>query len=242
LKKTALKALVVAILSLSIFIGVEAPSEEALFASANDKYCKLKAPTDHLPERINELIAKTSLLYGCEKVKSLKKIEIYYDETLPRAMAGGRILKLRYDLETKPETEEVLIHEFAHIVDLGYFRGHSYSGKSEFRDGSVVIFNDDLSLEFYRISWQDSKKLKEDASEFDFVSGYAMSDVFEDFAESTLYYVKHNKEFRILAENNPILQKKYDFIKENIFDGKIFESGKNYVSLDERFYDATKIM
>ncbi len=52
----------------------------------------------------------------------------------------------------------------------------------------------------------------------DFVSGYALSNKYEDFAESFSFYVFHNEDFAARAVKNTILSKKYDFFKKHVFD------------------------
>lgn len=56
----------------------------------------------------------------------------------------------------------------------------------------------------------------------DFVSGYALSNKYEDFAESFSFYVFHNDIFRDRALKNVSLQKKYDFFKTYVFDHEEF--------------------
>lgn len=215
--------------------------EVSLFKTADEEEkCDFDVDLSVLPEKAEEDLMDVAKLYGCEKVTGLTRLEIYEDPDLPRALAGRGVLKLRKDILTSDEYENILIHEFAHIVDLTYFQGTD-GEESGFKDGSLPIFSDDLSVQFYQISWQDTETMKEGVDKFDFVSGYAMTDPFEDFAESTLYFVKHNREFRILAENNDILKQKFDFIRDNVFGGKVFNSGKSYVDLGERGWDATKM-
>ena len=44
-----------------------------------------------------------------------------------------------------------------------------------------------------------------------------------------------------MAEDNEILKKKYEFMKNELFDGKVFETGKSFVNTTIREWDATKI-
>jgi hypothetical protein len=46
----------------------------------------------------------------------------------------------------------------------------------------------------------------------DFVSGYALTNPFEDFAEAHNAYHLHNKRFRTIAQSNSTLQQKYNKI------------------------------
>jgi hypothetical protein len=90
----------------------------------------------------------------------------------------------------------VAIHEFAHYVDL------------YFLEKKVIT---DISNYYYKLSWESTRILKADQKQQDFVSGYAMTNKYEDFAESFTYYLLHNKAFKIKAEKSLILQEKYDF-------------------------------
>jgi len=56
----------------------------------------------------------------------------------------------------------------------------------------------------------------------DFVSGYALSNKYEDFAESFSFYVFHNDIFAERATKNMSLQKKYTFFKTYVFDHEEF--------------------
>ena len=131
----------------------------------------------------------------------------------------------------------MLVHELGHITDLGHFRGTTAEA-SGFHDGSYSIPLDDPSAEFYQISWRDETKQKFTAQRADFVSGYAMSDPFEDFAESFNFYILHGADFRALATESSALQKKYDFLKAEVFAGTEFES-ERAVRAGKRVWDTT---
>ncbi len=245
--------ILIGLITISLTTEAKAPCEYVLYPSAKEelaikdkeeieeKTCKIEADLSILPTKQEIVFKEVIEIYGCEKIQSLKTLEIYDNEDLPRALAGASIVKLREDIFKKDEFKNILIHELAHVVDLGYFRGSPAKGESDFVDGSLPIFKGDLSLDFYKISWVNSEELREDANELDFVTGYAMTDPFEDFAESTLYYISHNREFRILTNNNKALEKKYNFIRLYVFEGKIFNTGNNFVDINNREWDATKI-
>jgi hypothetical protein len=44
-----------------------------------------------------------------------------------------------------------------------------------------------------------------------------MTNKYEDFAESFVYYVLHNADFQKKSQESDILKRKYDFFKEKIF-------------------------
>jgi len=56
----------------------------------------------------------------------------------------------------------------------------------------------------------------------DFVSGYAQSSAFEDFAETYLYYRVHGEKLREKMQYSSVLAKKYDFMKTHVFDDREF--------------------
>lgn len=47
----------------------------------------------------------------------------------------------------------------------------------------------------------------------------------EDFAESFSLYVTDGKVFRKLAELSDVLRQKYDWLKNNVFNGQEYQSG-----------------
>ncbi len=75
-----------------------------------------------------------------------------------------------------------------------------------------------------------------------FVSGYAATNQYEDFAETFVMYVFHNTAFLDRAKNSSALQKKYDFMKTTVF-GTYF-IGTNYEQnpLPSTLWDVTKIV
>ncbi len=176
-----------------------------------------------------------------EAVNHLQNLTLSFDNEARRGLGGGSTIILRCSNVTDEELVGVLVHEMGHIEDTGVLQGNSYTGESEFKDGSNPIYNNDPSLDFYRLSFLGEKTLRPDATPLNFVSGYAMSDPFEDFAETYNYYILHGDQFRELAKVNDVLQKKYDFLKNRVFNGKEFFNGDgstaiNYLSRD---YDTT---
>jgi hypothetical protein len=146
----------------------------------------------------------------------------------PRGQVSGNTLILSGKISGESESLKVFVHELGHIVDIYYLPTHE--------DGA------DLSNDFYSISWLDYNVKKKDAIIWDFVSGYALSNKYEDFAESFAFYVFHNDEFARRAKSNPSLQDKYDFLKNNVFLNNEFFS-TNFASEKLRSYnwDVTKI-
>ncbi|MBU1992825.1 hypothetical protein KKG51_03970 [Patescibacteria group bacterium] len=174
-----------------------------------------------------------------EHVSKLKHLILRMEEDGNRGLGGSHTIFLRCMDVSDLELAAVLVHEMGHIVDLGVNDGSYFSGKSEFVDGMVPIYNDDLSLNFYRISWKDAETVKEDATDMDFVTGYATTDPFEDFAESYIMYTLQGSRFRMMARSNEALQAKYEFLKTYIFDNKEFTSLVGNARSTDRHYDST---
>jgi len=174
-------------------------------------------------------------------ISSLKNLILDNNPEANRGLGGKSLIILRGVDMDKPEEAAVLIHEIGHNVDLGYLNGPDQSSASEFKDGRTLVYEGDPSLDFYRISWANEKARAKTAVNFDFVSGYAMTDPFEDFAETYAYYVLHNRDFQSKAQTSESLAKKYDYMKNEIFGGRVFNTGvdEDGQMLNQRNWDVT---
>ncbi len=225
---------------------IQKSEEEKLEVISTEKTCII--PAD-IPERIQKDFEKATQNIPCHLLQSLRKVEIFEDpqHIFPRAMANGRILKIRSDTIDEPEFIKVLIHELAHVVDLGGLTSENFSQKSSYKDGKKIIYKDDKSVLFYQLSWKTEYEKHQYISDLDFVGGYAAADMFEDYAESFLMYIEHGNEFRLMASRNEILQKKYNFFKTHIFSGKEFFTGTSLTTVNtlskknKRPWDITKL-
>jgi len=125
------------------------------------------------------------------------------------------------------ESLSVFIHEFAHYLDLYYLKN----------------WDQDISNDFYSISWNNTKERKIWQESKDFVSWYSMTNKYEDFAETFTYYVLHNDDFLIKAKKSEYLGKKYDFFRYNFFKNEVFYNqdfwGNTVIS--NYYRDITKI-
>ena len=146
-------------------------------------------------------------------VRKLENFYVRYDKPERRGLAGKNTIILDGTLPDD-EFRSVLIHEaLGHVFDLGCLEGSALAGNSIFKDGNEPIFRDDVSLSFYRISWVDSTHVRPEVKPEDFVSGYAISDPFEDLAESVTYYVLHNDAFVQRARTNASLATKLKWLQ-----------------------------
>lgn len=125
------------------------------------------------------------------------------------------------------EASSVFIHEFGHYIDLYYLLKEFWVG--------------DTSNNFYDISWEDVKVIKKWQWKNDFVSGYAMTNKYEDFAETFTYYVFHNAEFKRKTVKSEILESKYNFISSYVFEVGTFKNQDFSTGEEKEYYwDITK--
>jgi hypothetical protein len=178
-----------------------------------------------------------------EHLVSLKKLALEIGEHKRRGLASFRSIYLGVDaIESEQELRRVLIHEIGHLVDLGVLKGKKGFPKSSFQDGSKAINITDPSLNFYSLCWETSYLQKNVCNAQDFVSEYAQTDVFEDFAESYLLFTENNESFLRMAEESAILQSKYDFLAQVVFYNE-FErtAASKELALKSRVWDLTRV-
>lgn len=162
-----------------------------------------------------------------DKISNVK-IEFHKEKPNVRWNMKNKTLRLFWVLKMpKNELISVSIHELAHYIDLYFFD---------------VQEKNDISYKFYTISWRNHKIIKKWLTVKDFVSGYAMSNKYEDFAESLTYFILHNNDFLKRSEKSEILKRKYDFIKNSLFKNNSFikqDFSKEKIKL--YYWDITKI-
>lgn len=173
--------------------------------------------------------------------KQLKDLTLFYTGDGRRGLSGSGAMVLRCQNVTDSELVSVLIHEMGHLVDADFLIGFETENLSGFYDFGVPVTADDASSLFYKITWDSETEMKSEISEVDFVSLYAMSDPFEDFAETYTYFRLHGSEFRKLVQSSEMLRKKYEFMKWYVFDGREFGEleDREDINIWERNYDVT---
>lgn len=142
----------------------------------------------------------------------------------PRAWINGSGVTLSVANIGPSEVSALLIHEWAHHLDLTRF--HNNPARSKFTS----------------ISWQTPDLKKTNAKMEDFISGYALTNDYEDFAESLTMFVLFNEEFEQRAQTNEALEKKYLFLQDFVFWQGEFH-GTNYASgsIESYNWDTTRI-
>lgn len=157
------------------------------------------------------------------------KVFLYNNRTDRRGrMKGKNIHMFGVPQMSDEEFLSVFLHEFAHYFDI-----HSFSKNSFW----------DESQKFYDISWDWVNVLSPWLDQTDFVSGYSMTNQYEDFAESYLYYILHNRAFLQKAETSEALKRKYNFFRKYVFEKNQFykESFARDENIEAYYWDITKI-
>lgn len=196
-----------------------------------------------LPHKHEHIVREILAEIPESHLTSLRKIEAEFGEDKRRGLASFRSIYLGVDaIESDAELRRVLIHEIGHLVDLGALKGERGAEKSHFRDGSNIIYKSDPSINFYSLCWDDEHTQNNNCSGNDFVSEYAQTDVFEDFAESYLLFTENNQSFQKMAEESNILAQKYQFFADTVFNGEFELSPENQdLVAGERVWDLTKV-
>ena len=184
------------------------------------------------------LITETVNAFSAEQRSALEYLELRCTENGSRGLGGdGTIILQPSKMMSGNEFLGVFIHEMGHVVDSSIQSLHP-SGKSNYSDLKEVIYANDPSVEFYKISFNTFNKTSKNSKRGDFVSGYALTDCHEDLAESITSYVLRGMNFKYATESNEVLNAKYNFLKNIVFDGKEFYTGE-YENLVD-VWDATK--
>jgi hypothetical protein len=173
---------------------------------------------------------------------ALKKLEVRKDKHVSRGLANSRMMILNTDsIANNQELQAVFTHEMGHIVDLGMLTTNSYT-RTHFWTAGTQVFANDPSLDFYHLSWLDYNSKSLLAKRADFVSGYAMTSPFEDFAESYLFYRLHGEKFRKISNYSNVLAAKYLFMKNEVFNDEEFQVAKKENGfLHNLIWDATLV-
>ncbi|MDP2090010.1 MAG: putative zinc-binding metallopeptidase [Candidatus Gracilibacteria bacterium] len=227
------------------------PVEDIEDLNSGDESVKNKISEKNITKKINEIEKKIIFYYFPDSFNSdilnytnglksffhsyliidkidLLKVEMHQDKSKVRGNMKERKIRLFGVKQMSiPETVSVGIHEFGHFIDLYYFKKQVFT---------------DISYYFYNISWDGVKVIKSGHTYDDFVSGYAMTNKYEDFAESFIYYILHNNDFQERAKKSIILKSKYDFFSKYLFRNKEFDKTNFGDGKIKPYYrDTTKI-
>lgn len=134
-----------------------------------------------------------------------ESLSVSIDSSLvePRWRMQWSRITLSSGVARESEFIQLFMHEFAHFIDISHLKAYNDTR--------------DVSLDFYSISWQNPTTKHAWQKQRNFVSGYAATNQYEDFAESFVFYVFHNRTFEDLALRDDILRQKYLFFQNSLF-------------------------
>ena len=145
---------------------------------------------------------------------SVKHFFVLYSDAKNRGLGGKTSIVID---GTVPDNEFVglLVHECGHVIH-GNLLGNLSSGASAFRDGKDIFATDSSAAAFFSISWSSAKKASPRSQKQDFVSGYAQTDPFEDFAETFTMYILQRPALEAHALENPLIAAKLRWMETNL--------------------------
>lgn len=160
---------------------------------------------------------------------SALRIILDMNQKEPRGKMQGHQITLSPHVPKDSEFIKLLVHEVSHYIDIFYLTSALWKGK-------------DPSEYFYRVSWIDKTTKKSWENLSSFVSGYAATNQYEDFAESLTFYIFHNDEFMERALKNDSLRQKYLFIANYVFkDGEFLDTNFGITKVPSYLWDTTKL-
>lgn len=187
-------------------------------------------------------------LNSSEKISNImSSLRIDQKWTWRRWYAGHHTMLINLPwISNKIEFMEVFTHELWHIIDLWVIKWSWWKLDSNFTEfGKKKFYLDDPSIDFYSYSWLSEDTTKSWKSRLDFVSWYAMTNPFEDFAESINMYINHYWVFEQMAETSLILHRKFNYIENLLDNNYLYTDTKNTEKAIEnperRPWDTTKI-
>lgn len=218
---------VIGIVLLQLVAGIIlTSSESAYFGSYETLSTPYETNGDVQEETLawcEDLVAQAFAVLPEEHVNAIHDLTLSFDPDMRRGLAGGNTLILRCVNTTDEELVAVLLHELGHVVDTGMLMSSSTDYKTSFVDRGKIVYSSDPSAELYGVSWDDNRSLKSGQHTRDFISGYAKTNPYEEFAEMYAAYVLHGPLFRLYAAHDRTLQEKYEFMKEVVFEGREFD-------------------
>lgn len=166
--------------------------------------------TPHHQELADKVLR--TLPAGCRD--HLRNFYVQYTNVKSRGLGGKTTIIIAGNVSDE-EFAALLTHECGHVIHSN-MTGTSYAGATDFHDGKDVFYADSPVVSFFAISWTEANVLRADSKKADFVSGYADSDAFEDFAETFAMYILHRDAFEQRAKTNTAIAAKLDWMKTNL--------------------------
>ena len=142
-----------------------------------------------IPENLLESMKGKTIYFSTENGRGLALISSYHKPI--ENMNDGIIIEQNID-------PYYVVHELGHIIDL--------------EQPPNLIKKELFSIDF--IDNQNNQRIPNG-----YVSFYSLTNAEENFAEHFAHYVVNGEDFRKIAESDVLIEKKYNFLKNYVFDG-----------------------
>ncbi len=144
---------------------------------------------------------------------NLKNFYVLYKGATQRGLGGKTSIIIDGNA---PDNEFIglMVHECGHVIHGNLLGNVAVSGVSAFKDGKDIFANDSAAS-FFAISWTTPQVAKVGPKE-DYVTGYAQSDCFEDFAETFTTYVLERPSLEARAKTNTVIAAKLAWMKQHL--------------------------
>ena len=169
----------------------------------------------------------------------LQTFIVRYDHPDRRGLGGKTTIIVDGSV---PDSEFVALitHECGHVIH-GNLTGNARSGDSAFRDGNDVFFADGAAVSFFALSWENERTLRAGQTDKDFVSGYAKSDAFEDFAETFAAFLLHRHALEQQAAQSATVAAKLAWMRSQFGDAPMLGMESQYNWNGSVPWDVTKL-
>jgi len=190
-----------------------AATTSAIAKPAKQIFLPAVVQTDITPhhQQLADSVLRT-LPSGCRD--HLRNFYVQYVNAKNRGLGGKTTIIITGNVPDE-EFAGLLTHECGHVIHSN-LTGTQRSGATNFRDGKDTFYADSPLVSFFSISWTEADVLRAKAKKADFVSGYAESNAFEDFAEAFTMYVLHRDAFEARAKTNIAIAAKLEWMKTNL--------------------------
>ena len=215
------------------------------FCQNNEKLCQIVIFENDRDEK--KLFSIKTILdrFWYDPTQYINSINIVENSNWRRWYATHSYIVINSYNQSQKEFWEVFTHELAHIIDLWVIKWNWEKDEKFTEFWNVIFAKNDPSIQFYKLSRDWEKVRKAWSKSQDFVSWYAMSDPFEDYAESFNMYINHKNLFLAMTRSSNILRQKYDIIDKQFWTKYFFEDNETTKKVEAspfwRPWDSTRM-
>ncbi len=158
-----------------------------------------------IPESILKVGWGKTIYFSHQSGRSYSVLASFPEQQILEGLNRGLILE-------QPLSAETAVHEFGHLVDYHGIRGIYEDEQdlwSSIEAERAEIFAVGMPYEPQRATPPAG-----------YMDVYSTANDAENFAQHFMYYILHGVEFREKAASDPLLQRKYNFFKDKLFESK----------------------